>query len=54
MKNIKIEIEYDGTNYNGWQIQQRKPDSTRTQKTIQGVIERVLSGILQEEIKASG
>ena len=54
MKNIKIEIEYDGTNYNGWQIQQRRPDSIRTEKTIQGVIERVLSGILLEEIKISG
>jgi len=54
MKNVKIEIEYDGTNYNGWQIQQRRPDSIRTEKTIQGVIERVLSGILQEEIKISG
>lgn len=54
MRNIKIEIEYDGTNYNGWQIQQRKPDSLRTEKTIQGVMERVLSGILQEAIKVSG
>jgi len=53
MRNIKIEIEYDGTNYKGWQIQ-RKPDASATQKTIQGVIERVLSGILQEEMRVIG
>ena len=53
MRNIKIEIEYDGTNYKGWQIQ-RKPDGIPTQKTIQGVIERVLSGILQEDMRVTG
>ncbi|MFH1645713.1 MAG: tRNA pseudouridine(38-40) synthase TruA [Candidatus Omnitrophota bacterium] len=54
MKNVKITIEYDGTNYSGWQIQQKKPDEVGTEKTIQGIIERVLSGILQEEIKIAG
>ncbi|MFC1808011.1 tRNA pseudouridine(38-40) synthase TruA [Candidatus Omnitrophota bacterium] len=54
MRNIKLEIEYDGTNYRGWQIQQKRPDQIGTERTIQGVIERVLSGILQEEIRIIG
>ncbi|MFH1867623.1 MAG: tRNA pseudouridine(38-40) synthase TruA [Candidatus Omnitrophota bacterium] len=54
MRNIKITIEYDGTNYKGWQIQQKKPDEIGIEKTIQGVIERVLSGILQDEIRIIG
>jgi len=54
MRNIKIEIEYDGTNYKGWQIQQRRSSGVGTEKTIQGAIERVLSGILQEEIRIIG
>lgn len=54
MKNIKITIEYDGTNYSGWQIQQKNPDEIGTEKSIQGIIERILSGILQEEIKITG
>ena len=43
-------IAYDGTRYNGWQRQ------GNTENTIQGKIERVLSGILEEdiEIHASG
>ena len=32
MRNIKLLIEYDGTNYQGWQVQ---PKDT----TIQGVLE---------------
>lgn len=54
MKNIKLTIEYDGTNYKGWQIQQKRPEEIGTEKTIQGVIERVLGGILQEEIRLIG
>ena len=54
MRNIKLTIEYDGTNYRGWQIQQRKPEAVGTEKTIQGVVERVLSGILQEETRIIG
>lgn len=39
-------LEYDGTAYAGWQIQRsRKP------KSIQGVIEKTLSSILQEQIR---
>lgn len=39
IKNIKLTIEYDGTNYSGWQIQKRYGDSI--QKIIQDCIEKV-------------
>jgi len=46
MRNIKLEIEYDGSNYAGWQVQPRVCG-----KTIQEVIEKKLRKILQEKIK---
>ncbi|RMF89714.1 MAG: tRNA pseudouridine(38-40) synthase TruA [Nitrospinota bacterium] len=39
MRNIKMTLEYDGTAYHGWQIQQEQP-------TIQQVVEEALSTIL--------
>ncbi|MFH1824745.1 MAG: tRNA pseudouridine(38-40) synthase TruA [Candidatus Firestonebacteria bacterium] len=47
MRNIKLVIEYDGTDYSGWQ---RIPGK----KTIQGTIEAALSKILNEDIKITG
>ncbi|MEW6615516.1 MAG: tRNA pseudouridine(38-40) synthase TruA [Thermodesulfobacteriota bacterium] len=44
MRNIKLVIEYDGTNYHGWQIQ---PNAV----TIQETIEERLQKITQEEIR---
>lgn len=38
-RNIKIVLEYDGTNYSGWQKQKN------TTKTIQGVLEESLSKV---------
>ena len=38
MRNIKLTISYDGTNYRGWQVQARG-------KTVQGEIERALLNI---------
>lgn len=49
MRNIKLTIEYDGTNYAGWQIQ-----NSHRSKTIQEVIEKTLRKILQEKIKIIG
>ena len=52
MKNIKLTIEYDGTNYNGWQIQdkaQRKKGGRV--KTIQGVLEDALFNILASRVR---
>ena len=50
MRNIRLDICYDGTRYNGWQRQ------TSHDNTIQGKIETALSRILGEpiEISASG
>jgi len=54
--NLKLQIEYDGTNYCGWQIQ--KPPNSRlsTPDSIQETIEKTLQQILQEKVKliASG
>jgi tRNA pseudouridine38-40 synthase len=47
LKNFKLTIAYDGTNYFGWQIQ---PNHT----TVQGLIKEKLEIFLQEEIKLIG
>jgi len=47
MRNIKLAIEYDGTDYFGWQIQKRK-------RTVQGEITRALERICAEKIKLIG
>lgn len=59
MRNIKLTIEYAGTNYCGWQIQAHKFTSRkrrgqarahRQKKSIQEIIERLLQKILCEKI----
>lgn len=47
MKRVKLVVAYDGTNYNGWQIQ---PNGI----TIEGELNRHLSELLSEEIKVTG
>lgn len=47
MKNIKITLAYDGTNYHGWQIQ---PNGI----TVQSVIEKSLERLFKREIKVIG
>ena len=44
MRNLRLTIEYDGTNYAGWQVQPKA-------RSVQGTIERALSQILQEEVR---
>lgn len=48
MRNIRLQICYDGTRYKGWQ---RLPG---VENTIQGKLEQTLSRILGEAIKISG
>ena len=48
MRNIRLEICYDGTRYRGWQ---RLPNADNT---IQGKLEKTLSRILGEEIEIVG
>lgn len=47
MKRIKLIVAYDGTEYAGWQIQPNK-------ETIEGVLNRELTRLLNEEIKVIG
>jgi tRNA pseudouridine38-40 synthase len=47
MKNIKLVIQYDGTNYHGWQTQSNAP-------SIQKLIEEELSAIVDHEIVLYG
>jgi tRNA pseudouridine38-40 synthase len=46
MRNLLLEIEYDGTKYAGWQIQ-------KNATSIQGVLEEKFSLILGEKIKVT-
>lgn len=47
MRNIKLIIEYDGTNYCGWQTQQNGP-------SIQAEIEKALGKLTGERIRING
>ena len=47
MKNIKLIIEYDGTNYYGWQKQNDKV-------TIQGTLEEAVRNLTKEENEVIG
>jgi tRNA pseudouridine38-40 synthase len=53
MFNFKLEIEYDGTAYHGWQVQNgvRGSAAYRPEKTIQYVLQQVLGRVLQEDVK---
>ena len=46
-RNIKLLLEYDGTDYHGWQLQQNA-------RTIQGELQRVLALITKEELAVTG
>ena len=47
MNNYLIKVEYDGTNYVGWQYQ-------KNGVSIQEIIEKVLKKILKANIKITG
>jgi len=47
MRNIKITIEYDGTSYHGWQMQENA-------KTVQGEIMKAIKKITGEEVNIIG
>ena len=46
-KRVKLTVAYDGTNYNGWQVQ---PNGV----TIESELNRHLSELLGEEIRVTG
>ena len=47
MRTIKLTVEYDGSDFSGWQVQPR-------QRTIQGEIEKALSHITQGPVRIIG
>lgn len=47
MKNIRLSIQYDGTDYHGWQIQ-------KNAVSIQEIIEKALSDLTGENIRVTG
>jgi tRNA pseudouridine38-40 synthase len=47
LRNIKLTIEYDGTDFAGWQFQPG-------QRTVQGLLEENLSSMLEEKISVLG
>ncbi|KGO13196.1 pseudouridine synthase [Clostridium botulinum] len=49
MKNIKLKLEYDGTNYYGWQKQKNEKFIT-----LQGTLEKVISNITKEKVEIIG
>ncbi len=52
MRNIRLEIEYDGTAYAGWQFQISNIKYQKSKlKTIQETIEKTLQKILREKVR---
>lgn len=47
MPTFKITVEYDGTNYHGWQIQPTLP-------TIQGTLEATIRTVAQQDVAVTG
>ncbi len=47
MKNIRLTIQYDGTEYSGWQVQKKE-------STIQGSLEDSVFAVTGEELRVSG
>ncbi len=47
MRNVKLELEYDGTDFVGWQYQENG-------RSVQGELENALRTILQEDVRVIG
>jgi len=47
MKNIKIVLQYDGTDYSGWQVQKKE-------KTIQSLLSDAVLAVTKEKVKITG
>ncbi len=45
--NVRLTIEYDGTEYRGWQVQSGGP-------TVQGVLEEALAVLLKQRVRVHG
>lgn len=49
MVNVMLVVQYDGTDFNGWQIQTKQPAS----RTVQFEVEQALKKITQENIRVN-
>ena len=47
MRRLRFQVAYDGTDFNGWQIQPGLP-------TVQGVLEEVISGMEGRHVDVTG
>ncbi len=47
MRNIKLVVQYDGTNYSGWQVQPNV-------KTVQGVLKNAVETLVDHRVKLQG
>jgi len=47
MRNIKLTLEYDGTDFYGWQVQPGE-------RTVQGLLQNALEELLQSKVKVTG
>jgi tRNA pseudouridine38-40 synthase len=47
LQRVRLDIEYDGTDYAGWQVQPR-------QATVQGVLEHALGLVLRRQVRLVG
>lgn len=54
MKNIRLLIEYDGTDYFGWQIQRSEVRSQKVVFTIQEVLQEAIKKIIGKDVKLIG
>ena len=45
--NFKLTIQYDGTDFHGWQVQEND-------RSIQGELERVISALEGEPVRVTG
>ncbi|MDH4027377.1 MAG: tRNA pseudouridine(38-40) synthase TruA [Nitrospirota bacterium] len=47
MRNIRLTLQYDGTDYSGWQVQKEDP-------TVQGLLEKALFSVTGEHSRVQG
>lgn len=50
MRTIKLILEYDGTGFQGWQIQRHLPD----ERTVQGVLQKALAEMCRAPVRLKG